>query len=209
MDTSVLTNTIQSNATPVTTRTFQGKRTDDTKANEKASGDRSKFSEEAATFEKSNEVPKKVDDRSQIVAQMKADQAQREGQLVDIVRKMMAGQGKALGQADDMWKFLAEGNFTVDPETKAQAEKDIAEDGYWGVEQTSDRIVDFAIALSGGDADKADKMVAAFQKGFDEATKTWGRELPDISKRTYDAVLEKMDQWKEGTYKSGAANSEE
>ena len=209
MDTSVLTNTIQSNATPVTTRTFQGKRTDDTKANEKASGDRSKFSEEAATFEKSNEVPKKVDDRSQIVAQMKADQAQREGQLVDIVRKMMAGQGKALGQADDMWKFLAEGNFTVDPETKAQAEKDIAEDGYWGVEQTSDRIVDFAIALSGGDADKADKMVAAFQKGFDEATKTWGRELPDISKRTYDAVLEKMDQWKEGTYKSGAANNEE
>ena len=134
---------------------------------------------------------------------MKADQAQRESQLVDIVRKMMSGQGKALAQADDIWKFLAEGNFTVDPETKEQAQKDIAEDGYWGVAQTSDRIVDFAIALSGGDAEKADKMVAAFQKGFDEATKTWGKELPDISKRTYDAVMEKMDQWKNGTYKSG------
>ena len=52
-------------------------------------------------------------------------------------------------------------------------------------------------------AEKADKMVEAFKKGFDEATKTWGKELPDISKRTYDAVLEKMDQWKNGTYKSG------
>ena len=201
MDTSVISNVAQSSSGGYIGKSAPAKRSDDPKASEKI--DRSKFSEEAATFEKSGETSAKVDDRSAIVAQMKADQAQRESQLVDIVRKMMSGQGKALAQADDIWKFLAEGNFTVDPETKEQAQKDIAEDGYWGVAQTSDRIVDFAIALSGGDAEKADKMVAAFQKGFDEATKTWGKELPDISKRTYDAVMEKMDQWKNGTYKSG------
>ena len=73
------------------------------------------------------------------------------------------------------------------------------EDGYWGVEQTSERILDFAKALSGNDPDKADLLLDAFKKGFKEATKTWGDELPDISKRTYDAVLEKFDKWKNGS----------
>lgn len=39
--------------------------------------------------------------------------------------------------------FLASGNFTVDAATKAQAQADIAEDGYWGVSQTSQRLFDF------------------------------------------------------------------
>ena len=43
-------------------------------------------------------------------------------------------------------------------------------------------------------------MINAFKKGYDEATKTWGKELPDISSKTYDKVMEKFDQWKNGTY---------
>ncbi|MBO6214459.1 MAG: hypothetical protein J6N76_02850 [Lachnospiraceae bacterium] len=199
MDSSVLSNVAQVSTTNGTTRVYSSKKMNESAAAEKTDESKSKFSKEAATYEKSEAaVTGRQTDRSGIVAQMKADQQQRESQLMDIVRKMMSGQGKALGQADDMWKFLASGDFEVDPETKAQAEKDIAEDGYWGVEQISDRIVDFAIALSGGDTDKADKMISAFKKGFDEATKTWGKELPDISKRTYDAVLKKMDDWKNG-----------
>lgn len=95
-----------------------------------------------------------------------------------------------------MWHFLASGDFTVSADVKAQAQADIADDGYWGVEQTSDRIVDFAKALSGGDPAKADTMLEAFKKGFEAATKSWGKELPDISQRTYDAVLKKIDAWK-------------
>ena len=110
----------------------------------------------------------------------------------------MTKQGQAIGNADSMWSFLAKGNFTVDAQTKAQAQKDIAEDGYWGVEQTSDRIVDFAKALSGSDPDKADELLEAFKKGFKQATKTWGSNLPDISQRTYDAVVDKFDKWKNG-----------
>ena len=105
-------------------------------------------------------------------------------------------QGNAIASADDMWKFLASGNFTVDAATKAQAKKDIAEDGYWGVEQTSDRILDFAKALSGNDPKQADKLLNAFKKGFDQATKAWGKKLPDISQRTYDAVVKKFEAWK-------------
>ena len=32
------------------------------------------------------------------------------------------------------------------------------------------------------------QMQAAVEKGFKEATKSWGKELPDISNNTYDAV---------------------
>lgn len=141
-----------------------------------------------------------------LVEKMKADAEQRTAQLRSLVEKMMTKQGTAIGQADDMWKFLAKGNFTVDAATKAQAQKDIAEDGYWGVNQTSDRILDFAKALSGNDPEKADLLLDAFKKGFQQATKSWGKELPDISRRTYDAVLEKFDAWKNGG-KNAAADT--
>ncbi|MBQ6134563.1 MAG: hypothetical protein IJI65_10460 [Lachnospiraceae bacterium] len=161
---------------------------------------------EAAVYERSAESKtvsaKNMNvDRDALVAQLKADSEAQVKSLMDIVNKTISGQGKAFSMAsgDDMWKFLASGNFTVDAETKAQAQKDIAEDGYWGVEKTSDRIVDFAKALSGGDEKKADELIGAFKKGFEQATKAWGKTLPDISQKTYDRVLEKMDNWKNGT----------
>lgn len=128
----------------------------------------------------------------QLVAKLKADAEARTAQLKSLVEQLITKQGQTIGKADDVWRFLADGNFTVDPATKAQAQADIAEDGYWGVEQTSDRIIDFAKALSGGEPGKMEEMLEAFKKGFKQATKTWGKELPEISQRTYDAVLEKF-----------------
>lgn len=158
--------------------------------------------ETGVVYEKSsqtdkNTVTKKTDYK--MVEKLKADAKQRTSQLRSLVEKMMTKQGTAIANADSMWSFLAEGNFTVDEETQKQAQADIAEDGYWGVEQTSDRILDFAKALSGNDPEKADLLIDAFKKGFDDATKSWGKDLPDISKRTYDAVLEKFDKWKNGS----------
>ena len=132
-----------------------------------------------------------------LVNKMKADAAAHAQQLQSIVEQMMSKQGQTFNSANGIWSILAGGNFTVDAATKAQAEKDIAEDGYWGVEQTSDRIIDFATALTGGDPDKIEEMREAFKKGYKQAEKTWGGELPDISKRTYDAVMEKFDKMAE------------
>lgn len=72
------------------------------------------------------------EDRAAFVKQLKEDQANREQQLTNIVHKMMSGQAKTYGQATDMWKFLASGEYTVDAATREQAQKDISEDGYWG-----------------------------------------------------------------------------
>ena len=86
----------------------------------------------------------------------------------------------------------------ADPDTIKAAQESISEDGYWGVNKTSDRLVSMAIALSGGDTSKADEMMAAIQKGYDRATSAWGKELPDICKNTLEATKQKMDDWKNG-----------
>ncbi|MBE5825886.1 MAG: hypothetical protein E7307_04535 [Butyrivibrio sp.] len=150
------------------------------------------------TSDKSSKVSAKEADRKKIIQQLKADDAMRQQQLVDIVHKMMGKQVKAYGMAnsddDSIWKFLAKGDFTVDAATKAQAQEDISENGYWGVKQTSERILDFAKALAGDDPEKLEKMRAAFEKGYAQAEKTWGRELPEISKQTFSAVMKGFDE---------------
>ena len=141
-----------------------------------------------------------------LINKLKADAEARTSQLRSLVEKLMTGQGNAIGTADDIWSFLRKGDFTVDAATKAQAQADIAEDGYWGVKQTSDRIIDFAKALTGNDPDKIEEMRDAFEKGFKMATKTWGDELPEISQKTYDATMEKFDAWAEESRSGNTAN---
>ena len=140
---------------------------------------------------------KKYTPDTNMIAKLKADAEARTAQLQSLVEKMLTKQGQTYGKANDIWSILSSGDFTVDPATKAQAQADIAEDGYWGVNQTSQRILDFATALTGGDPDKIDEMRAAFEKGYKQAEKTWGGELPEISKKTYDAVLAGFDKMKQ------------
>lgn len=129
-----------------------------------------------------------------LIAQLKADADERTSQLRTLVETLMSQQGSAIGQTDSIWSFLSSGDFTASAETIAQAQADIGEDGYWGVTQTSDRILDFATALSGGDPSKLEEMKEAFIKGFEKATETWGDTLPELSQQTYDAVIAKFDE---------------
>ena len=153
-------------------------------------------SEPASTNKATYSINKMSDaDRAALVKQLKAEQANREQQLTSIVSKMMYGQAKTYGQATDMWKFLASGNYTVDAATKAQALKDVSEDGYWGVKQTSQRLFDFASALAGDDVEKMKEMQGAVEKGMKQATKAWGKELPSICKDTFDATNKLFEEY--------------
>lgn len=129
-----------------------------------------------------------------LIEKLKADAKQRTQQLQNIVQQLMTKQGITYNKANGLKDLFSK--LEVDPATKAQAQADIAEDGYWGVSQTSDRIFDFAMALSGGDPDKMEEMRDAFLKGYEKAEKAWGDKLPDISKQTYDAVIKKFDDYK-------------
>ena len=162
--------------------------------------------QEAAVYEKSEATKPatysinkmSAEDRANLVQQLKADQESRQQNLLNIVQQMLGGQAKSYAYANEdesIWKFLASGKFTVDPATKAQAQADIAEDGYWGVKQTSQRLFDFASALAGDDVEKMKEMQAAMKKGFEKAEKTWGSALPEISKQTMDAANKLFDDY--------------
>ena len=77
----------------------------------------------------------------------------------------------------------------------AQAKEDVSEDGYWGVKQTSQRLFDFASALAGDDVEKMKEMQAAMEKGFKQATKAWGQDLPSISQDTLSAANKLFDDY--------------
>ena len=191
-------NRVNSNYQAYETNTVSGS---DKKVSTKEISKTTAYSGVAATYEHASQseglvaaVNKKASNAS-IVAQLKADQETRMAQMQSLVTKMFSKQGITIGTADDMWKVLASGNFTADADTIAKAKEDISEDGYWGVKQTSSRIFDFAMALAGDDEEKMQKMKAAVEKGFKLATKSWGKELPDISKNTYSAVMDKFDDY--------------
>lgn len=140
-------------------------------------------------------LPAAVYDRSDIAEIMKKDAEARMNQFRDMIASELKSQAGISVGGDDVWKYLASGKMTVNEAAQEKAKELISEDGYYGVKQTSDRILKFAQALSGGDKTKADTLLHAFEKGYASATKTWGKELPDICKQTYDAVHKKFNDW--------------
>lgn len=188
-----------------TTQAVETKPAEETKGNATEKGDNGVVYEPSK--DTVNTPVKKYVQNTELINKMKADAEAHTNQLKNIVEQMMTKQSQTFGIAnDDMWKFLASGKFEVDEATKLQAQKDISEDGYWGVKQTSSRILDFATALTGGDPSKIEEMREAFKKGYKQAEKTWGGELPDISKQTYDAVMAGFDKMAEEVGQTTAAN---
>jgi len=174
------------------------------KSTESESETTAKENEVAAVYEKSQDssatetAVKKYTPNTELVNMMKADQEALTNQLLSYVQKSLMGQGNALASTDSVWQYLASGNFTVDEAAKEEAKKSLEEGGYWSVEKTSDRIVEFAKALTGGDPSQVEKMRDAIEEGFKQATKTWGKDLPDITNDTYKAIQDKLDQWAAG-----------
>ncbi len=143
-------------------------------------------------FSKDTKVSNKMSDseRAALVQSLKADLDNQMARFTNMMTQMFQKQGITgmTAQGDDMWRRIASGNFTVDAQTKAEAQQAISEDGYWGVKQTSQRIFDFAYALAGDDPAKMKEMQAAVEKGFEQATKSWGGKLPSITDETHSAI---------------------
>ncbi len=155
----------------------------------------------AASYEKAeaseNKKPVKYD--AATIEKMKAEAEMKTAQLRSLVEKMLLKQGEKFTTLADAFDMIKDGTIEVDDETAAEAAKEVADDGYWGVEQTSERMFSFAKALAGNDPSKADSMLDALQKGYDEAAKQWGGELPEICKKTLEATQKKLTDWRDGT----------
>ncbi len=100
-------------------------------------------------------------------------------------------------QGLDLKISIGEEEVDISSISQTDAAALVADDGYFGVDQTSDRIVDFAKTIAGDDPSRLDVMKEGIQKGFDEALAAFGGTLPDISYETLDAVMNKLDDWAE------------
>ncbi len=125
------------------------------------------------------------------IERLKAESEARFQGLRDMVRELLERQGMNFRDVD------AGEVVKVDEETRMAAQEAISEDGEFGVAAVSDRIVEFAKAISGGDKSKFDKLVGAIEEGFEAAKEALGGELPEISQQTYDAVMEKLEAWRD------------
>lgn len=154
----------------------------------------------AAKFEKSDASEKKQVAKydAATIEKMKAEAEMKTAQLRTLVEKMLLKQGQKFTSLADTFDMIKEGTIEVDDETAAEAAKEVADDGYWGIEQTSERLFSFAKALAGNDPTKADSMLEALQKGYDEAAKQWGGELPELCQKTLDAAKKKLTDWRDG-----------
>lgn len=74
-----------------------------------------------------------------------------------------------------------------------EATKLVSEDGYWGIDKTSQRLADFVFNGSGEDMSKLRAGREGILQGFKEAEKLWGGQLPEISYKTLDAALSRID----------------
>lgn len=160
----------------------------------------------AAEYEKSeaSELEKTVKYDAATIEKMKAEAELKTAQLRTLVEKMLLKQGQKFTTLADAFDMIKEGTIEVDDETALEAQKEVADDGYWGIEQTSERLFSFAKALAGNDPTKADSMLEALQKGFDQATASWGGELPEICQKTLEATQKKLADWRDGKTEADA-----
>ncbi|RLB88827.1 MAG: hydrogenase-4 component G [Deltaproteobacteria bacterium] len=69
----------------------------------------------------------------------------------------------------------------------------VQEDGYFGIDKTSQRIIDFVIKGAGNDVERLKAGRQGVLRGFSEAGKAWGGDLPDLSYKTIEKAIKTLD----------------
>jgi len=121
------------------------------------------------------------------IAALKEQAEKALGNLKSLVEKLILQQGKGSKTLQNLNEIDLTGAAGT---TQTQTEEDP-----FGVKAVSDRIVDFAIAISGNDKTKLEELKASIDKGFSQASKSFGGELPDICQDTYTEIMKKLDEW--------------
>ncbi|MCL2702426.1 MAG: hypothetical protein FWE91_02300 [Defluviitaleaceae bacterium] len=167
---------------------------DNKQANNKPAETKPASNSPAAEFTRSkNPVDRAAIDR---LLRESDNQAQMFEKLVSSVfNKQGRNFAKAWGAAEKSGnlKSLFQ-NLNVDAATRDKAREMVSDDGYFGVKQTSERLLSFAKAYAGDDPAKIAEMRSAFEKGFKAAEKAWGGKLPEISYKTHEAVMKGFDE---------------
>lgn len=78
--------------------------------------------------------------------------------------------------------------------TTEEAAELVSDKGYFGVSQTSQRIIDFVVKGAGDDIERLKSGREGILQGFKDAEKAWGGKMPEISYETLAKSLEAIDE---------------
>lgn len=78
--------------------------------------------------------------------------------------------------------------------TQKEAQDLVSENGYFGIQNTADRLSGFVINGSGDNIDRLKASREGLVRGHEEAKKIWGGDLPEISEKSMQKALEAVDK---------------
>jgi len=114
----------------------------------------------------------------------------------------MLGRNQVTGQPGQAAWAQNAVSLDITESERAEAQALVAEDGFFGVSRTTERIMGFAQALVGENASpqQIERMRDAVQRGFDDVARVFGgfENLPDVTQRTHSAIMESFDNWLAG-----------
>lgn len=147
---------------------------------------------EVGTYEK----PKKLD--ADLVQQMEDQIYESMRALVEKTLGVQVGKSMTASEMADVLEL---------GKTPEEAAAAVSEDGAWGVNAVSTRLLEMAMQLSGGDVSKAEMLREAVQKGFEAVGAL--ESLPQVCQDTYAETMKRFDYWIEHGTLEGYGESEE
>ncbi|OHW61573.1 hypothetical protein EUAN_20110 [Andreesenia angusta] len=153
-----------------------------------------KFEKSEAVADVTYKKPEYKPDENTI-ARIKAETEQIHSSLREMVKQLLERQGLTFKDIETAEANGEELKIEIDDETRVKAQEMIDEGGALSIESVSDRLVDFAKAISGGDKSKIGLLRDAINEGFKQAEEIFGGTLPEISHKTLARTMEKLDAW--------------
>jgi len=76
-----------------------------------------------------------------------------------------------------------------------EAKELVADDGFFGVDKTSQRLSDFVIQGAGDNEEMLRAGRSGLLEGMKQAEQMWGGDLPEISQKTMEKAIENIDKY--------------
>ncbi len=137
------------------------------------------------------------DEAAEIRAELKENSQMRSFNMASIQGQINGKADKFTQNYQDLQTFLNDIGYdgkSIAELSQSEATDLISEDGFFGIDKTSQRIADFVINGSGGDEDRLRAGREGMIAGFKEAEQLWGGTLPDISQQTMQKAIELVDK---------------
>lgn len=189
---SINSNSISNTSSNTISTDYTSKTKTDTTTNDVKKDFVNENEDTAAIYKQGGRAAVKDDELKKIDATVANTEAETAKRMQNMVAKLVGQQVSAVnGSTDDVLAGIS--NIS-----KEEATELVSEDGYFGVKETSGRILDMAKSLGGDDPDKIAILRQAVDDGFNEAAKSMGYksidDMPAITKDTYNAVMKGFDE---------------